>query len=74
LLKEENCYPHHHNCHHVVAPTIVAIAMAIFTQTILVKQKPKKVNNEQHENDEGDNEQQEDREENEQHNGHKSST
>jgi hypothetical protein len=34
--------------------------MAIFTQTILVKQKPKKVNNEQHENDKGNNEQQED--------------
>jgi hypothetical protein len=48
--------------------------MAIFTQIILVKQKPKKVNNEQHENVQGDNEQQEDQVDNEQHDGHKLST
>ncbi len=48
--------------------------MAIFTQTILVKQKPKKVNNEQHENDEWNNKQQQDQEDNEQHDGHKLST
>ncbi len=48
--------------------------MAIFTQTILLQQKPKKINNEQHENDEEDNEQQEDWEDNEQLNGHKLST
>ncbi len=48
----------------LLAPTITAIAMAIFTQTILMKQKPKKINNEQ----------QEDQEDNEQHDGHKLNT
>jgi uncharacterized membrane protein len=49
LLKEETAILTTTIATIVVAPTIVAIAMAIFTQTILVKQKQKKINNEQQE-------------------------